>query len=95
MAGKLSVSILVSGDWILAWALLNRSIRLVDVRDPKAIYNAIEETVQKLGPNLYVSVANAGVTQVKPLLECTPECVYSLHLQLLVPFLPNTVCSRL
>ncbi|EKM58466.1 uncharacterized protein PHACADRAFT_252808 [Phanerochaete carnosa HHB-10118-sp] len=44
-----------------------------DVREPKQIYAAVEETVEKLGPNLFVSVANAGVTQVKPLLECTPE----------------------
>ncbi|GJE96225.1 NAD(P)-binding protein [Phanerochaete sordida] len=44
-----------------------------DVREPKQIYAAIDETVEKLGPNLFVSVANAGVTQVKPLLECTPE----------------------
>lgn len=46
-----------------------------DMREAQQIYAAIEETVEKLGPNLFVSVANAGVTQVKPLLECTPECV--------------------
>jgi len=46
-----------------------------DVRDPKQIYSAIEETVERLGPKLFVSVANAGVTQVKPLLECTPEFI--------------------
>lgn len=46
---------------------------LSDVRDAKQIYAAIDETVEKLGPKLFVSVANAGVTQVKPLLECTPE----------------------
>ncbi|KAI0073866.1 NAD(P)-binding protein [Panus rudis PR-1116 ss-1] len=46
-----------------------------DVRDPKSIYAAIEETVGKLGPKLFVSVANAGVTQVRPLLECTPEFI--------------------
>ncbi|CAL1716028.1 unnamed protein product [Somion occarium] len=46
-----------------------------DVRDAKSIYAAIEETVDRLGPNLFVSVANAGVTQVKPLLECTPEFI--------------------
>jgi meso-butanediol dehydrogenase / (S,S)-butanediol dehydrogenase / diacetyl reductase len=45
----------------------------IDVKDGKQIYNAIEETVERLGPNLFVSVANAGVTQVRPLLECTPE----------------------
>lgn len=44
-----------------------------DVRDAKQIYAAIDETVDRLGPKLFVSVANAGVTQVKPLLECTPE----------------------
>ena len=48
-------------------------VSIADVRDPKQIYAAIDETVEKLGPNLFVSVANAGVTQVKPLLECTPE----------------------
>ncbi|KAH8100764.1 NAD-P-binding protein [Cristinia sonorae] len=47
----------------------------VDVRDAKQIEAAIAETVEKLGPNLFVSVANAGVTQVKPLLECTPEFI--------------------
>lgn len=50
-------------------------VAFVDVRDASQIYAAIEETVEKLGPNLFVSVANAGVTQVKPLLECTPEYV--------------------
>ena len=50
---------------------------LVDVREPKQIYAAFDETVDVLGPNLFVSVANAGVTQVRPLLECTPE--YVLH----------------
>ncbi|KAI0784504.1 NAD-P-binding protein [Abortiporus biennis] len=47
----------------------------VDVRDPKQIYAAIDETVSKLGSRLFISVANAGVTQVKPLLECTPEFI--------------------
>ena len=47
--------------------------RTSDVREPKQIEAAISETVEKLGPRLFVSVANAGVTQVKPLLECTPE----------------------
>ena len=46
-----------------------------DVREPKQIEAAITETVSQLGPNLFVSVANAGVTQVRPLLECTPEYV--------------------
>lgn len=46
-----------------------------DVRNPRELYAAIEETVSKLGPRLFVSVANAGVTQVRPLLECTPEYV--------------------
>ncbi|TFY52825.1 hypothetical protein EVJ58_g9796 [Rhodofomes roseus] len=46
-----------------------------DMRDAKQIYAAVDETVNKLGPNLFVSVANAGVTQVKPLLECTPEFI--------------------
>jgi len=46
-----------------------------DVRDAKQIEAAIAETVEKLGPTLYISVANAGVTQVKPLLECTPEFI--------------------
>ncbi|KAI0090260.1 NAD(P)-binding protein [Irpex rosettiformis] len=46
-----------------------------NVKEPKQIYNAIEETVERLGPNLFVSVANAGVTQVKPLLECEPEFI--------------------
>ncbi|KDQ56252.1 hypothetical protein JAAARDRAFT_306398 [Jaapia argillacea MUCL 33604] len=46
-----------------------------DVRKPEQIYAAIEETVQKLGPTLYISIANAGVAQVKPLLECTPEFI--------------------
>ncbi|KAI0734160.1 hypothetical protein C8Q72DRAFT_452110 [Fomitopsis betulina] len=46
-----------------------------DMREAQQIYAAIEETVEKLGPNLFVSVANAGVTQVKPLLECTPEFI--------------------
>ncbi|OCH95362.1 NAD-P-binding protein [Obba rivulosa] len=46
-----------------------------DVRDPKQIYSAIQETVETLGPQLFVSVANAGVTQVKPLLECEPEWI--------------------
>lgn len=44
-----------------------------NVKEPKQIYAAIQETVDRLGPNLFVSVANAGVTQVKPLLECEPE----------------------
>ncbi|KAI0342944.1 NAD(P)-binding protein [Trametopsis cervina] len=48
---------------------------VTDVREPKQIYAAIEETVDTLGPNLFVSVANAGVTQVRPLLECTPEFI--------------------
>jgi len=46
-----------------------------DVKDAKQIYSAIDETVDKLGPNLFISVANAGVTQVRPLLECTPEFI--------------------
>ncbi|TFK50917.1 NAD(P)-binding protein [Heliocybe sulcata] len=46
-----------------------------DVRDAKQVYSAIEQTVHRLGPTLFVSVANAGVTQVKPLLECTPEFI--------------------
>lgn len=46
-----------------------------DVKDPKQIQAAFDETVDRLGPRLFVSVANAGVTQVRPLLECTPECV--------------------
>ena len=50
------------------------------MRDPKQIYAAIDETVEKLGPTLFVSVANAGVTQVKPLLECTPEQVSPLRI---------------
>ena len=45
------------------------------MREPKEIYAAIDETVAKLGDRLFVSVANAGVTQVRPLLECTPEYV--------------------
>ena len=93
MAGKLSASILVGEDCILALALLNGPIYLVDVRDPKAIYNAIEETVQKLGPNLYVSAANAGVTQVRPLLECTPEYVFASFT--IVPFLLSTTHPHL
>ena len=48
---------------------------LVDVREPKQIEAAIAQTVEQLGPRLYVSVANAGITQVRPLLECTPEYV--------------------
>ena len=48
------------------------------MREAKQIYAAVEETVEKLGPNLFVSVANAGVTQVKPLLECTPEYVSAM-----------------
>lgn len=50
------------------------------MREAKQIYAAVEETVEKLGPNLFVSVANAGVTQVKPLLECTPEYVSLLRI---------------
>lgn len=46
-----------------------------DVRNPTHIYSAIQETVDRLGPHLFVSVANAGVTQVKPLLDCTPEFI--------------------
>ncbi|KAF9807730.1 hypothetical protein IEO21_08089 [Rhodonia placenta] len=46
-----------------------------NMRDAKQIYAALDETVDKLGPRLFVSVANAGVTQVKPLLECTPEFI--------------------
>ncbi|OJT07609.1 Diacetyl reductase [(S)-acetoin forming] [Trametes pubescens] len=46
-----------------------------DVRQPKQIEAAIAETVEKLGPRLFVSVSNAGVTQVKPLLDCTPEFI--------------------
>lgn len=46
-----------------------------DVRKPEQIYGAISETVSKLGERLFVSVANAGVTQVRPLLECTPEFI--------------------
>lgn len=52
----------------------------IDVREPKQIYAAFEETVERLGPNLFVSVANAGVTQVKPLLECTPEYVHAVFI---------------
>lgn len=48
---------------------------VADVREPKQIYAAIDETVEKFGPNLFISVANAGITQVKPLLECTPEWI--------------------
>lgn len=56
----------LSGIWrTLVW--------LLDVRDAKQIYAAIDETVDRLGPRLFVSVANAGIAQVKPLLECTPE----------------------
>ncbi|KAI0703799.1 NAD(P)-binding protein [Cytidiella melzeri] len=47
----------------------------VDVKEPTQIYSAVQETVDRLGPNLFVSVANAGVTQVRPLLECTPEFI--------------------
>ena len=47
-----------------------------DVREPKQIESAIAQTVEQLGPRLFVSVANAGVTQVRPLLECTPEYVH-------------------
>ncbi|KZT07600.1 NAD(P)-binding protein [Laetiporus sulphureus 93-53] len=46
-----------------------------DVKDAKQINAAIEETVERLGPKLFVSVANAGVTQVRPLLDCTPEFI--------------------
>lgn len=46
---------------------------MVDVREPSQIESAIVQTVEQLGPRLFVSVANAGVTQVRPLLECTPE----------------------
>ena len=53
----------------------SRAEGALDMREAKQIYAAVEETVEKLGPNLFVSVANAGVTQVKPLLECTPESV--------------------
>ncbi|CDO75543.1 hypothetical protein BN946_scf184883.g5 [Trametes cinnabarina] len=42
---------------------------------PKQIEAALAETVDRLGPRLFVSVANAGVTQVKPLLDCTPEFI--------------------
>ncbi|TBU38120.1 NAD(P)-binding protein [Dichomitus squalens] len=45
------------------------------VREPKQIESAIAQTVEQLGPRLFVSVANAGVTQVRPLLECTPEFI--------------------
>ncbi|THH21843.1 hypothetical protein EUX98_g8277 [Antrodiella citrinella] len=55
-------------EGMLIWGVL-------DVRDAKQIEAGIAETVEKLGPNLFVSVANAGVTQVKPLLECTPEFI--------------------
>ncbi|KAI0713871.1 NAD-P-binding protein [Earliella scabrosa] len=46
---------------------------IADVHEVKQIKAAIGETVEKLGPRLFVSVANAGVTQVRPLLGCTPE----------------------
>ncbi|PIL35615.1 hypothetical protein GSI_02343 [Ganoderma sinense ZZ0214-1] len=46
-----------------------------DVREPTQIESAIAQTVEQLGPRLFVSVANAGVTQVRPLLECTPEFI--------------------
>ena len=59
-----------------------------DVREPKQIESAIAQTVEQLGPRLFVSVANAGVTQVRPLLECTPEYVH------VVRFLANSVLRR-
>ena len=64
---------LVSNEVAEYSMLLLMGMSNLDVRDPKQIYAAVEETVEKLGPRLYISVANAGVTQVKPLLECTPE----------------------
>ena len=59
-----------------------------DVREPKQIESAIAQTVEQLGPRLFVSVANAGVTQVRPLLECTPEYVH------VVWFLADSVLRR-
>ncbi|CAL1716050.1 unnamed protein product [Somion occarium] len=41
----------------------------------QSIRAAIKKTVDRLGPNLFVSVANAGITQVRPLLECTTEFI--------------------
>ena len=48
-------------------------ISFKDVRDPKQIEAAIAETVERLGQDMFVSVANAGIVQVKSLLECDPE----------------------
>lgn len=47
----------------------------VDVRDPKQLEAAIAETVDRLGPKLFVSVANAGILQLKPILDFDPESV--------------------
>lgn len=61
------------------------------MRDGKQVEAAITETVEKLGPNLFVSVANAGVTQVKPLLECTPEYVHTFQARLATTSLRHSI----
>lgn len=75
--GRKAISVFAGTYWPFACESSGDSsnVDFIDMRDAKQIYAALDETVDKLGPRLFVSVANAGVTQVKPLLECTPEYV--------------------
>ncbi|KAJ4297221.1 hypothetical protein N0V88_004139 [Collariella sp. IMI 366227] len=43
-----------------------------DVTSPKQVQSLVQKTVDVLGP-LHTMVANAGIAQVKPLLELTPD----------------------
>lgn len=52
-----------------------RAIALpADITSPAAVGSLVQETVHHLGP-LTLMVANAGIAQVKPLLDCSPADV--------------------
>ncbi|EIN14648.1 NAD(P)-binding protein [Punctularia strigosozonata HHB-11173 SS5] len=70
--GRKAIGVHVASSNHIFFVLILRTF--ADVKQPDQIAAGIQETVSKLGP-LFVSVANAGVTQVKPLLECTPEWI--------------------
>ncbi|KZT08521.1 uncharacterized protein LAESUDRAFT_713006 [Laetiporus sulphureus 93-53] len=44
-----------------------------DVKDTKQTNAMIEEMVERLGLKLFMSISNAGIAQVQPLLECMPD----------------------